>query len=348
MMNPTHPKRALIIGVNGQDGSYLAELLLSKGYQVTGWVRSADRTLLHNLCSVQGQIELVIGDLTDPDCYHECILRSQPDEIYNLAAPSMPFASWQCPADVADLAGVSVIRLLETIRQERPQARFYQASSSEMFGVPLNEPQNEDTPFNPRNPYGAAKLLAHHMVRNYAEKYNLFAVSGILFNHESPRRGYEFVTRKITLTAAAITLGLADHLPLGDLDARRDWGFAPDYVQAMWMMLQHDRPETFVIGTGVTHSVREVCAAAFAHLGLDYRIYVTQDASLLRPPEDHLLVADAHKARTVLGWTPTRSFEEIITHMVDSDLEFLENAASFVTAPMNCAELETISLGLTP
>jgi GDPmannose 4,6-dehydratase len=345
MMNSPQ-KRALIIGVNGQDGSYLAELLLAKGYHVTGWVRRADRNLLNNLCSFHDRIELVIGDLTDPDCYFHCVGLAQPDEVYNLAAPSMPFASWQYPAEVADLAGVSVIRLLETLRKERPQVRFYQASTSEMFGTPVSEPQNEDTPFNPRNPYGAAKLLAHTMVRNYAEKYGLFAVSGILFNHESPRRGYEFVTRKITLTAAAIALGMADHLPLGDVNARRDWGFAPDYVQAMWLMLQQDQPESFVIGTGETHTVREVCEIAFTRLGLDYRDFVTQDPAFMRPPEKHLLVADAAKARQRLNWAPSLRFEELITLMVDSDLAFLQTTERLVTSPLNCAELESISQGI--
>lgn len=339
-------KRALIIGVNGQDGSYLAELLLDKGYQVTGWVRNYHHSSLHNLCEIQGQIDIVEGDLTRPDIFHDCLTRTYPDEIYNLAAPSLPFASWQDPVQVSELAGVGVVRLLEAIRNDRPGARLYQASSSEMFGVPLEEPQSEATPFNPRNPYGAAKLLAHQMVANYAQKFGLFAVSGILFNHESPRRGFDFVTRKITLTAAAIKLGLAQTLALGDLQARRDWGYAPDYVQAMWLMLQQSTPQTFVIGTGITHTVQNVCEIAFGHLGLDFRDYVIQDQSLLRPKEKRQLVANAEKARQVLGWRPSLTFTEMIQNMVTSDLDFLMNTDRFQTTPVSCAELETINQGL--
>lgn len=339
-------KRALIIGVNGQDGSYLAELLLSKGYQVTGWVRSHHRSSLHNLCNIQGQIELIEGDLTLPDCFHDCLTRTYPDEIYNLAAPSLPFASWQDPVQVSELAGVSVVRLLEAIRNDRPNARFYQASSSEMFGVPIEEPQSEFTPFNPRNPYGIAKLLAHQMVVNYAQKFGLFAVSGILYNHESPRRGFDFVTRKITLTAAAIKLGLTQILALGDLQARRDWGYAPDYVQAMWLMLQQTEPQTFVIGTGVTHTVQNVCEAAFGYLGLDFRDHIVQDSSLVRPKEKRLLVANSDKAKRELDWQPSLAFNELIEGMVAADLELLSTTNHFTTGPVSCAELEAISQGL--
>jgi GDPmannose 4,6-dehydratase len=337
-------KKALIIGVNGQDGSYLAELLLGMGYQVTGWVRKIARSSFHNLCEIRERITLIEGDLYEPDCFYDCLSIAQPDEIYNLAAPSRPYASWDDPVGVSELAGVAVARLLEEIRQNSPQARFYQASSSEMFGIPLEEPQSETTPFNPRNPYGVAKLLAHQMVQNYARNFGLYAVSGILFNHESPRRGFDFVTRKITLTAAAIRLGMADSLQLGDLDARRDWGYAPDYVKAMWMMLQRDEPETFVIGSGVTHSVRDVCELAFDALGLNYRDFVTQDPTLVRPKESRLLVANPAKAKRVLGWKSEVSFEHVIQTMVQSDFEFLRTTSEFITSPLSCAELQAISL----
>jgi len=337
-------KNALIIGANGQDGSYLSELLLEKGYQVTGWVQDMSPASLHNLCGVQDRMTLVVGDLTNQDDFNDCLEAYRPDEIYNLAAPSLPYASWGDPLGVGELAGISVARLLESARKITPNARVYQASSSEMFGLPKEEPQSENTPFHPRNPYGVAKLYAHWMVVNFRDHHNMFAVSGILFNHESPRRGFNFVTRKITLTAAAIKLGFADELQLGDLNARRDWGFAPDYVRAMWMMLQHERPEIFVIGTGVTHTVREICELAFGYLDLDYHDYVIVDEALLRPKETFQLVANPRKAIETLGWEPRMGFDKIIHSMLKSDLELLQSTHEIPQRPLHCNELEALSI----
>ncbi len=338
-------KNALIIGANGQDGSYLCELLISKGYRVTAWVQDLAPASLHNLCGVTEKINMVVGDLSNQADFINCLETCRPDEIYNLAAPSLPFASWGDPVGVGELAGISVARLLEAARLVTPKARIYQASSSEMFGIPHEEPQSEDTPFHPRNPYGVAKLFGHWMTINYRDHHGMFAVSGILFNHESPRRGFKFVTRKITLSAAAIKLGLLDQLPLGDLDARRDWGYAPDYVRAMWMMLQLEKPDTFVVGTGITHSVREVCELAFGYLDLDYRDYVVIDPQLMRPKETFQLVANPRKAKNILAWEPEFTFDEIIHEMVMSDFSLLKKTGVIPHKPLHCDELEEISLG---
>ncbi len=316
--------RALILGVNGQDGSYLAELLLRKGCRVASWIPENIPIDLGLIQHLAGQFEMVKGDLRDQEGMEACLRSFQPDEIYNFASPSSPAASWEMPVDVGDITALGVARLLEAVRRAARQARFYQASSSELFGEPLEAPQNEATPFQPRNPYGIAKLYAHWMTVRYRDHFGLYAVSGILFNHESPRRGLEFVTRKITHTAARIKLGLADELHLGDLDARRDWGFAGDYVQAIWLMLQQEQPRDYVIGTGETHSVREFCEQAFACLGLDYRDYVVQDPAFVRPPETRQLVADARRARDELGWQPQVGFNELVKMMVEADWRALQ------------------------
>ena len=318
--------KALILGVDGQDGSYLAEFLLGQEYQVVGWVPSTIPVNLENIHEIQDQIELIEGDLGDQDSLLGCLEEHQPDEIYSLASPSSPFASWNSPVKVGDIAALGVARLLEAVRKVIPKAHFYQASSSELFGTPVEIPQNENTPFHPRNPYGIAKLYAHWMTVRYREQHGLFAASGILFNHESPRRGLQFVTRKITRRVAEIKLGLADSLPLGNLEARRDWGFAGDYVRAMWMMLQYEHPEDFVIGTGETHSVREFCQVAFAQVELDYQEYVRRDERFYRPVEPAQLVANAEKARSRLGWEPRVDFDQLVQMMVDADLYILQTA----------------------
>ncbi len=324
-------KKALILGVNGQDGSYLAELLLEKGYQVTGWVPQNVPVTLENITHILDQMQLVQGSLGDPASLEACLEEQRPDEIYNLAAPSSPAASWSDPAGCGDMAGLGVARLLEAVRRVTPQARFYQASTSELFGQPLQSPQNEQTPFCPRNPYGIAKLYAHWTTLRFREQYGLYAVAGILFNHESPRRGLEFVTRKITSTAARIKLGLANELRLGNLEARRDWGYAGDYVQAMWLMLQQEKPAEFVIGSGETHSVGEFCQQAFACLDLDYRDYVVQDDQFYRPPEAVQLVADPALARTQLGWEQLVSFAELVRRMVAADCQRLSRQTGWIT-----------------
>jgi len=316
----------LILGIDGQDGSYLAELLLKKGCQVIGWVPDTVPVTYDNIQHIQDHITLVKGDLLQQDEISACLEKYQPDEIYNLASPSSPAASWDETIVVGETAGLGVSRVLEAVRLVRPQARYYQASSSELFGDPLDIPQNETTPFRPRNPYGIAKLYAHWMTVRYRERYDLYAVSGILFNHESPRRGLHFVTRKITNCAARIKLGLSQNLPLGDLEARRDWGFAGDYVAAIWMMMQQETPDDYVIGTGKTNSVRELCALAFGYLDLDYRDYIVQDERFMRPSETRQLVADASKAREQLGWEPKTSFEDLVRIMVESDLAALVNS----------------------
>lgn len=313
-------KRALITGVDGQDGSYLAELLVEKGYQVVGWIPQGIPVNHANLSRIQDKISLVEGSLMDEAGLVNCLEEHQPHEIYNLASPSSPIASWNAPVAVGDAAGLGVARLLQAVRNVVPQARFYQASSSEMFGIPPESPQSETTPFQPRNPYGISKVFAHWMTVRFREYHGLYAVSGILFNHESPRRSLDFVTRKITHGAVRIKMGLETHLPLGDLDARRDWGFAGDYVQAIWMMLQQDTPDDFVIGTGETHSVREFCEQAFGYLNLDYRDHVVQDPNFIRKPETIQLVANPQKARRQLGWQPQVTFSQLVQLMVDEDL----------------------------
>ena len=312
---------ALITGITGQDGSYLAEFLLGKGYRVVGVVRRSSTTPYERIAHLVDRVELVSADLLDQHSLVDAVEASAPDEIYNLAAQSFVQTSWTQPVLTGEFTGLGVTRMLEALRKAAPRARFYQASSSEMFGKVVASPQREDTPFYPRSPYGVAKVYGHWITVNYRESYGLYAVSGILFNHESPRRGLEFVTRKVTDGVARIKLGLAKELRLGNLEARRDWGFAGDYVDAMWRMLQQDTAEDYVIGTGRTHSVRELCDVAFAAAGLDYREFVVQDERFFRPAEVDLLVADSTKARERLGWVPPVSFEELIRMMVDADLE---------------------------
>jgi GDPmannose 4,6-dehydratase len=314
-------KTALVMGVNGQDGSYLADFLLARGYSVVGWVPEDIPVSLENIQDIQEKIELVRGKFSDQQGIINLLDETQPDEVYNLASPSSPSASWEDIVYKSDVTALGTARLLEGIRNVVPSAKFYQASTSEMFGNADRAPQNEETPFHPRNPYGMAKLHAYWLTRNYREHYGLFAVSGIMFNHESPRRGTQYVTRKITQTAARIKMGLTDQLRLGNLDARRDWGFAPDYVRAMWLMINRDQPDDFVIGTGQTHSVREFCRETFSLINLDYRDYLIQDPSLFHPAEDIPLVADPSKAEENLGWTPEHTFQDIVKIMVQADLE---------------------------
>ncbi|MGD2026828.1 MAG: GDP-mannose 4,6-dehydratase [Anaerolineales bacterium] len=314
---------ALITGITGQDGSYLAEFLLEKGYRVVGMVRRSSTVTWERVEHIFDDIEIVQGDLHDQTSLIKVVEACKPDEIYNLAAQSFVPTSWSHPTLTGEVTGLGVTRILETMRMVAPDAHFYQASSSEMFGKVREVPQNEGTPFYPRSPYGVAKVYGHWITVNYRESYNLFAVSGILFNHESPRRGLEFVTRKITDGVAKIKLGLAEELRLGNLESRRDWGFAKDYVRAIWMMLQREEPEDFVVGTGETKSVGEFCDAAFSHVGLDYRDFVVQDPLFYRPAEVDLLVSDPQRARDILGWEPTVSFEELVQLMVDEDIKRL-------------------------
>lgn len=313
--------KALITGISGQDGSYLAEFLLEKGYEVFGVVRRSSDENFFRLHAIRDRITLIHADLLDPVSLGRAMAKAQPDEVYNLAAQSFVPTSWEQPVLTAEFTAIGVSRVLEAIRAVCPNAKFYQASSSEMFGKVREVPQTESTPFYPRSPYGVAKVYGHHITVNYRESYGLFAVSGILFNHESPRRGLEFVTRKITTGVAKIKCGLASELRLGNLDAERDWGFAGDYVRAMWMMLQQKEPSDFVIATGVSHSVRQFADIAFRCAGLDYRDYVKTDPAFLRPAEvDHLL-GDPSRAKKVLGWKPEVSFERMIEMMVESDIE---------------------------
>ncbi len=316
---------ALITGINGQDGSYLAELLLAKGYKVVGMSRRTSTLNFERIAHFQDDISLVQGDLHDQSSLVSILEEFEPDEVYNLAAQSFVPTSWQQAVLTAEVTAVGVLRMLEAIRQTDPKIRFYQASSSEMFGKVVEVPQNESTPFYPRSPYGVAKAYGHWITVNYRESYNLFTVSGILFNHESPRRGFEFVTRKISRGVAAIKLGLANELCLGNLEAQRDWGYALDYVKAMWMMLQQETPGDFVIGSGETHSVREFCEIAFGCVGLDYRDYVVQDPKFYRPAEVDLLISDPAKANKVLGWEPSVTFRGLVEMMVQADLQQLEN-----------------------
>jgi GDPmannose 4,6-dehydratase len=314
---------ALITGITGQDGSHLAELLLDKGYRVCGMVRRSSTENFSRIEHLRDFIELFQGDLLDATSISGILEQIQPDEVYNLAAMSFVPTSWQQPVLTAEFTAVGVTRILEGIRTVCPKARFYQASSSEMFGKVLQSPQTENTPFYPRSPYGVAKVYGHYITVNYRESYNLFACSGILFNHEGPRRGPEFVTRKITNTVAKIKLGLAHELRLGNLQAKRDWGFAGDYVRAMWLMLQQEQAEDFVIGTGETHSVEEFVAVAFDRVGLDWHQFVTVDPQFYRPAEVDVLLANPNKANSVLGWLPEVSFPELVRMMVDSDLAML-------------------------
>jgi len=316
-------RRALITGITGQDGSYLAEFLLEKGYEVHGMVRRSSTETFQRLQGCRDDISLHTGDLLDQRSLVDVMRACEPDEIYNLAAMSFVAASWNQPVLTAEFSGVGATRMLEAMREVAPDARFYQASSSEMFGQVLEVPQVETTPFYPRSPYGVAKVYGHFITVNYRESYDLFAASGILFNHESPRRGLEFVTRKVTHAAAAIKLGMQTELALGNLDAERDWGYAKDYVEAMWLMLQQDEPEDFVIATNETHSVRELVDIAFEQVGLDPADYVRIDPKYLRPAEVEHLIGNPAKAKEKLGWEPRTSFEELVALMVESDLELL-------------------------
>ncbi len=325
-------KRALITGITGQDGSYLAEFLLQKSYQVYGLVRRSSTVNFERLAHLQDQIELLPGDLLDQNSLITALDQSQPDEVYNLASQSFVPTSWNQPVLTGEFTALGVTRMLEAVRLVNPKIRFYQASSSEMFGMVRESPQTENTQFYPRSPYGVAKLYGHWITVNYRESYNLFACSGILFNHESPRRGLEFVTRKVCYGAAQIKLGLRKKLSMGNLDAERDWGFAGDYVKAMWLMLQQAQADDYVVATGVTHSVRRLLDVAFRCVGLDYRDYVEIDPKLLRPAEVYHLKGDASKARRELGWEPAVSFEELIHMMVDEALSRLRQGVSTVTA----------------
>jgi GDPmannose 4,6-dehydratase len=318
---------ALITGITGQDGTYLAESLLAKGYQVYGLVRGQNNPRLDNVARLCPGIEFIEGDLLDHSSLVAALESCQPTEVYNLGAISFVGLSFKQALLTGEITGLGVVRMLEAIRAVNDRIKFYQASSSEMFGKVRESPQTELTPFHPRSPYGVAKVYGHHITVNYRESYDMFACSGILFNHESPRRGLEFVTRKITSAAAKIKLGLQKQLALGNLDSQRDWGFAGDYVEAMYLMLQQATPDDFVIATGETHSVREFCDIAFRHLDLDYRDHVVSDPRFLRPAEVDLLIGDAGKARAVLGWTPTVPFDELVTRMVEGDLAAQQRAA---------------------
>jgi len=319
-------KTALITGITGQDGSYLAEFLLSKGYKVFGLVRAVSLDHYDRIRHLLSDIEIVKGDLSDQSSLITVISKVKPDEIYNLAAQSFVPASWEQPILTAEFTGLGVLRVLESVRIINPKIRFYQASSSEMFGKVRETPQSEQTPFYPRSPYGVSKVYGHYITVNYRESFNMFAVSGILFNHESPRRGLDFVTRKISNGVAAIKLGMTKELRLGNLEAKRDWGFAGDYVKAMWMMLQQPKPADYVIATGETRSIREFVEVAFKYVGLDWNQYVKLDKALLRPAEVDLLVGDASKAKRELGWEPEVTFEQLVKMMVDSDLKRLSQA----------------------
>jgi GDPmannose 4,6-dehydratase len=318
-------KRALITGITGQDGSYLAEFLLQQGYDVIGMVRRTSTVNFDRIKHIQDEIEIVQGDLLDQSSLMEILIEHKPQEVYNLAAQSFVPTSWKQPVLTGEFTALGVTRILEAVRAVDPAIRFYQASSSEMFGKVQEVPQTETTPFYPRSPYGVAKVYGHWITVNYRESYNLFACSGILFNHESPRRGLEFVTRKITHGVAKIKLGLAKELHLGNLDSKRDWGYAGDYVRAMWLMLKQDHPDDYVVAMGETHSVREFCEIAFDYIGLKWDQCVVQDPAFMRPAEVDHLIGNPAKAGRVLGWEPTVSFPELVRMMVDADLESLKN-----------------------
>ena len=313
-------KTALITGITGQDGSYLAEFLLEQGYRVIGMVRRTSTINFDRIAHIQDDVEIVQGDLLDQSSLTDAIREYRPDEVYNLAAQSFVPTSFSQPVLTGEFTALGVTRVLEAIRQVKPDTRFYQASSSEMFGKVAEVPQRETTPFHPRSPYGVAKVYGHWITINYRESYNLFACNGILFNHESPRRGLEFVTHKVTHAVVRIKRGLQRELHLGNLDARRDWGFAGDYVRGMWLMLQQDHPDDYVLATGETHSVRELCEVAFRHVGLDWQEHVVTDSRHYRPAEVDLLIGDASKAHCQLGWKPKVGFQELVEMMVDADL----------------------------
>ncbi|MBG0786385.1 MAG: GDP-mannose 4,6-dehydratase [Anaerolineaceae bacterium] len=315
---------ALITGITGQDGSYLAEFLLAKGYHVVGMVRRSSTVDFERIAHIQDQIEITHGDLADQGSLYEIFETYKPDEVYNLGGQSDVQLSWTQSVLTADSTALGVARILDCLRQVTPKSKFYQASTSEMFGDAGTSPQNEQTPLNPRNPYGIAKVYAHLLTQNYRKHYGLFAVAGILYNHESPRRGMEFVTRKITHTVARIVNGQADELRLGNLECQRDWGFAGDYVRAMWLMLQQGDPDDYVIGSGHLHTVRDFCRAAFEFVGLDYQDYVIQDPQFFRPVEEYPLLANPSYAREQLGWKPEVGFEDLVRLMVEADLKALE------------------------
>jgi GDPmannose 4,6-dehydratase len=316
--------RALITGITGQDGSYLAEFLLEKGYEVYGIVRRSSLEKFDRIEAITEKIRFVEGDLTDQSSLDQALQQLKPDELYNLAAQSFVPVSWNQPVLTADVTGLGALRVMEAIRKHSPQTKFLQASSSEMFGKVLEKPQTEKTPFHPRSPYGVAKVFGHHITVNYRESYGIYACSSICFNHESPRRGGEFVTRKVTQTVAKIKLGVADKLKMGNIDAQRDWGFAGDYIQAMWLMLQQPHADDYVIATGETHSVQELLEVAFSRAGLDWKKYVEIDPKLVRPAEVDYLCGDASKAKKVLGWTPKVNFKQLVEMMVDADLNQLK------------------------
>tara|TARA_R110001599_G_scaffold81059_1_gene218871 strand:+ start:127 stop:1095 length:969 start_codon:yes stop_codon:yes gene_type:complete len=321
-------KRALITGINGMDGSHLADLLLEKGYEVFGMERRCSSPNRTNTKHLEGKITFLHGDLTDQNSLLRCIKESNPDEVYNLASQSFVGESWNTPEQTSDVTGLGVLRMLEAIREYGKPIKFYQASSSEMFGRMVENPAKESTPFYPRSPYGVSKLYGHWITKNYRESYDMFATSGILFNHESERRGIEFVTRKITDGVSRIDLGLQDKITLGNLDAKRDWGYAPDYCEAMWLMLQQDKPDDYVIATGETHSIRDFLDIAFDVIGVtDWEDYVGQDVRYMRPAEVDVLRGDSTKAQTELGWKPKTTFEELVGNMVRNDINILEKNA---------------------
>ena len=318
-------KRALITGINGMDGSYLADLLLEKGYEVYGMERRSSSKNRINTGHLEGRVTFVNGDLTDQNSLVRVLRESDPDEVYNLGAQSFVGESWNTPEQTSDVTGMGCLRMLEAIREYGKDIKFYQASTSEMFGKMVENPANENTPFYPRSPYGVAKLYAHWMTKNYRESYDMFNVSGILFNHESERRGIEFVTRKITDGVARVHLGYEDHIKLGNLDSKRDWGYSPDYVECMWLMLQQDTPDDYVIATGESHSIRDFLDVAFNCVGIDdWSNYVVQDERFMRPAEIDVLCGDSTKAREVLGWKPKTSFEDMVSRMVINDIALLE------------------------
>ncbi len=317
-------KTAFITGINGMDGSHLADFLLTKGYTVYGMERRSSNVNDVNTKHLKDNITILNGDMTDQNSLLRCLKECNPDEVYNLAAQSFVGESWNTPEHTSEVTGIGVLRILEAIREFNPKIKFYQASSSEMFGRMVENPAKETTPFYPRSPYGVAKLYGHWITKNYRESYNMFACSGILFNHESERRGIEFVTRKISDGVARIKLGLADHITLGNLEAKRDWGYAPDYVEAMWLMLQQDNADDYVIATGETHSIREFLDVAFKYIGIDdWKSYIKQDPRFMRPAEVDVLRGDYTKAKTQMGWDPSTSFETLVKKMVDIDLELL-------------------------
>ena len=320
-------KKALITGVNGMDGSHLADLLLEKGYEVYGMERRTSSPNRTNTKHLEGKITFVNGDLTDQNSLLRCLKESDPDEVYNLASQSFVGESWNTPEQTSDVSGLGVLRVLEAIREYGKPIKFYQASTSEMFGRMVENPAKESTPFYPRSPYGVAKLYGHWITKNYRESYGMYACSGILFNHESERRGIEFVTRKITDGIARIELGLQDKITLGNLDSKRDWGYAPDYVEAMWLMLQQNEPEDYVIATGETHSIREFLDVAFNHIGIDdWENYIGQDPRFMRPAEVDVLRGDSTRAKNELGWEPKTSFKELVEKMVNNDLRLIRDS----------------------